>query len=128
MGGNGNYPRYFRELSASVALIISMVILGYINWTIILSAGAIYGLESTYFKRKNTDATIINWLLVGLAFSIAVLPTVLVYHNWVGFSIRSVVCTGLVVLWSETNGNAVWEEFGRGIIPIATLPLLLIGA
>jgi hypothetical protein len=128
MGGSGKYPRYVRELAASIALIISMLILGYFHWSIILCAGALYGLETTYFKKKGKDATWFNWLLVGLAFSIAVLPIVLVYHNWIGFSVRSVICTFLVVYWSETNGNVVWEECGRGIIPIATLPLLLIGS
>lgn len=126
-GGSANGIRLVRETTASIALIFVMLILGFYSWTIILSAGALYGLETTYFKRKGTDATWVSWLLVGLAFSIAVLPIILVYHNWIGFSIRTVVCTGLVVIWSETNGNAVFEEFGRGVIPILTLPLLLIG-
>lgn len=127
MGGSGNYPRYFRELAASIALILSMLLLGFHNWTILLSAGALYGLETTYFKKKGTDANLWNWFIVGIAFSISVLPTVLIYHNWIGFLIRSVICTELVMFWSETNGNSVCEEFGRGVIPILTLPLLLIG-
>lgn len=127
-GGSGLYPRYFRELGAAIALIISMIILGHWHWTVILCAGALYGLETTYFKKKGTDAKWWNWMCVGIAFSIAVLPLVIAQHLWIGFWIRTVVCTGLTVLWCETNGNVVWEEGGRGVIPIITLPLLLIGA
>lgn len=78
-------------------------------------------------EKEIINVNWIGWTCVGLAFSISVLPIVLVYHNWIGFSVRTVVCTALVVFWSETNGQVVWEECGRGIIPIATLPLLLIG-
>lgn len=126
-GGSGKYPFYVRELGVATCLVLELMLLGYFHWTLILCMGAMYGLTTTYFKKKGTDAKWWNWALVGLAFSIAVLPIVLVYHNWLGFGIRSVVCTALIVLWSEANGNVMWEEGGRGVIPIATLPLLLIG-
>lgn len=125
-GGSGNWPRYFRPTGLMLTQTVSLIILGYIHWTLILCAGAIYGLSTTYFKKKGTDAKWWNWALVGIGFSIAILPLVLVYGNWIGFAIRSAVCTFLVIAWSEANGNVVWEEGGRGVIPIITLPLLLI--
>lgn len=128
MGGSGNYPRWTREVGLCVCMNLEMILLGFFHWSLIICTGALYGLATTYFKKKGTDAKAINWFFVGLAFSIAMLPLVLVYHLWIGFAIRTFVCTALVVIWSETNGNAVCEELGRGYIPIATLPLLLIGA
>lgn len=127
MGGSGNYPRWTRQVGIMICTISELILLGYIHWTLILCAGAIYGLSTTYFKKKGTNAKWFNWMFVGMGFSIAILPLVLVYHNWIGFGIRSAVCTLLVVAWSEANGNAVWEEGGRGVIPIITLPFLLIG-
>lgn len=138
MGGSGNYPRYFRELSACVTMILAMVILGHIHWTLIPCAGLLYGLETTYFKSKNSDAKWWNWLLVGIAFSIAMLPLVIAQHLWIGFGIRTVFCTGMVVLWQEflsqqvvnichkTLNKDITDEFGRGFLVIITLPFLLI--
>lgn len=127
-GGSSNGIRWVREVTAAIALMLVFIVWNHWHWTVILCAGALYGLETTYFKKKGTDAKWWNWLLVGLAFSVAVLPVVLVQHLFIGFIIRTLVCTFLVVYWSESNGNVVCEEFGRGVIPIVTLPLLFIGA
>ena len=128
MGGSGNYPRWIREVGLCVAMITQMIILGQFHWTLILCAGLLYAASTTYFKKKGSDAKWWNWLMVGIAFSISMLPLVVAHHLWIGFIIRTVICSSLIVFWSETNGNAVCEEFGRGVIPIATLPLLIIGA
>ncbi len=128
MGGSGNYPRWTREVGLCVAMILEMIMLGQLHWTLILCAGLLYGFTTTYFKKKGTDATWVNWLLVGIAFSFSMLPLTIAHHLWIGFGIRTVICSSLVLFWSETNGKVVCEEFGRGYIPIATLPLLLIGA
>lgn len=128
MGGSGNYSRWIRPVGVASCATLALALIGYINWSLILCFGAFYGLSTTYFKKEGTDAKWFNWFLVGLGFSVSVLPIVLVYHIWVGFAVRTVVCAGLIILWSQTNGNAVWEEGGRGFIPIATIPLLLLGA
>ena len=127
-GGSANGKRWVRPFGVALCACLELAMLGYFHWALILCFGAFYGLSTTYFKKKDTDARWFNWVFVGLALSIAVLPIVIVYGDWLGFLIRTIVCTGLIVLWSETNGNAVWEEGGRGIIPIITIPLLLIGA
>ncbi len=128
MGGSGNYPRWTREVGICIAMLLEMILLQQWHWTLILCAGLLYGFSTTYFKKKGSDAKWWNWLLVGIAFSISMIPLVIAHHLWIGFGIRTVICSGLVLLWSETNGNAVCEEIGRGYIPIFTLPLLLIGA
>lgn len=132
-GAGGKYPFWIREVGVTSCLILGLILLGYFHWTLILTAGAMYGITTTYFGfvnpwigRKKDEKFWLNWLLVGIGFSIAILPIILVYHNWFGFGIRSAVCMFLVVAWSEANNNVVWEEFGRGAIPIITLPLLLL--
>lgn len=127
MGGSGNYPRWTRQAGLTVIMIVEMFLLGYFKWPLALCAGLLYGLSTTYFKKKGTDAQWYNWLCVGLAFSISMLPIVIFSGLWIGFIIRTIVCTSLVVIWSQINGNAVKEELGRGFIPTITLPLLLIG-
>lgn len=128
MGGSGKFPRFVRPLGLCICTGIALTILGFIHWTSILAMGAIYGLSTTYFKKKGTDAQWYNWSLVGLAFGISVIPIVFVYHNWLGFGIRCLACTVLTTLWSTFIGKDVVEEMGRGAIAIGTLPLLLIGA
>lgn len=137
-GGSGNYPFWFREAGVSICTIIALWILGFHHWTLIFCFGAMYGAQTTYFKRKGTDAKWFNWALVGLAFGIAVLPIIIIYKNWLGFSIRLGVCAALVPLYQDfisakleyafrkTIGKDILDEFGRGFINIATLPLLLI--
>lgn len=128
MGGSGNYPRWVRQVGVCSAMTIEMIILGHLHWTLLLCFGALFGLSSTYFKKKGTDAMWWNWALVGLSFSLSMLPLVIAQGLWVGFFSRTIACIILTTGWSQLIGNAVWEECGRGAIIILTLPLLLIGA
>lgn len=96
--------------------------------------------ESTYLKIKGE----VNWYIVGATFSIATLPWFIwgwiltgKPHHWLGYLIRTVVCTIFVGVWqnyvSEKVANIFGvtkdktDEGGRGAIQILTLPLLLIG-
>lgn len=121
MGGSGNYPRWTRLVGASVTMLSAMAILGHLHWSLVLCAGAVYGLWTTYFKKKGTDAYWWNWTLVGLAMGIAMIPYAIATGEWAGFLFRCAMCTILVPVWSETQGKDVVEEFGRGFIPIASL-------
>lgn len=145
MGGSGNWPRWVREIGVGACLIIEFLLLGVFNFGAIGTLGSIW-VESTYFKKKGTDAKWWNWLLVGFSFSIAPLPWllgqlpgVIKYHHpfhWFGYVIRIFVCAALTVLWQEVLsakvakvlniGKDITDEFGRGAIQILTLPLCLI--
>ena len=142
MGGSGNFPRYFRELGQGLCVAIDMPVLGLITltWQAILGDVLAFGIcwaESTYFKKKGTDAKWYNWALVGLVFAVVPLPyCILTNSHWIGFGVRAVLCPVLVVLWQEKLsaqvaedfkiGKDITDEFGRGFINVATLPLLLI--
>lgn len=127
MGGAAGYNTKFRDLGVPCVMIAAMSVLGHFHWSLFICFGLLFGSLTTYFKKKGANAFWWNWLIVGLAYSLAMLPfTAIVTHNWLGFGLRTVVCTTAVVAWSEFVGNAVIEEWGRGAIIIATLPLLFV--
>lgn len=108
--------------------VLALLSLGIVSWWLILVAGATYGVQTTYFKKKGTDARWWNWALVGLAFSLSVLPVIISNGLWVGFALRTIFLTPAIVMWSELIRKDYLEEGGRGGLQIASLPLLLIGA
>lgn len=146
MGGSGNYPRVVRPLGVAACTIGDLFLLGLFNWGCLLIPGTVF-IETTYWKKKGTDAQWYNWLLVGLAFSVVTLPwfvwdnVVRTQHGmplrWVGYAIRTLLCTGFTVFWQEYLsdkvaqklhvGKDITDEFGRGAIQLITLPLVLIG-
>lgn len=86
-----------------------------------LSFGLAWGAMTTYFKKKETDAKWFNWSLVGLAFGIALFPYAWATGQWMPFLYRTIMTTVFITIWSESIGNAVLEEFGRGFIFCITL-------
>lgn len=153
MGGSGRYARFWRELGQGIAFVLDMVILNLVTlaWQHILGVFLGFGIcwaESTYFKKKGTDAEWYNWALVGWVFGMVPLPyCVLTGGHWLGFGIRMGICIGLTVAWQQylsakvadflnktivkrlnkpPIGKDITDEFGRGFINIATLPLLLL--
>ncbi len=76
-GGSGKYPFWFREAGVMICEALALISLGIFNWTLLLVMGLTYAVQTTYFKKKGTDAKWWNWLLVGLAFSLTVLPVVI---------------------------------------------------
>ncbi len=142
MGGSGNYGRWIREAGQGVATVVVLCLLGLAAWHwrpdlgILLAFGLCWA-ESTYFKRKGTDAGWVSWLLVGAVFGLVPLPYCwLTNSHWLGFGIRLPLCMGLTVLWQQVLsakfskwfgfGKDVSDEVGRGFINIMTLPLLLL--
>lgn len=127
MGGSASFVRWFRPVGIGLGVVLVLSLLFGFHWSILLSSGASAGLSTTYFKKKGTDAQWWNWLLVGLAMSLALFPWSFFTHHMVGFFIRTIVLTPAICLWSQFIGNATLEEFGRGFLIISTLLLLSIG-
>lgn len=141
MGGAAGYNTKFRDFGIPTVAVVVFLIFCWPKFdltflSLILTWGAIFAVQTTYWKKKGTDAKWYNWLFVGLGFSICWLPTVIaqsiwpsngLHAHWLGFGIRSVICTALTVIVSELIGNAVWEENARGWVEIVTVPLIFIG-
>lgn len=125
MGGSDHFNTKTRDLGVPAVGIGLLWILGGWNWWLILCFGLYFGSMTTYWKNK-PDAVWWNWLLVGLGFSLAFVPYAIATGHWMGFWLRLVLLPVSIMLWSEKNGNAVWEEFGRGFATTSSIPLLLI--
>ncbi len=126
LGGSGKANTKARDFGVPMCMVLTMCILGLKHWTLLFSFGLLFGALTTYFKEKDTDAQWYNWLVCGLAYSISMLPTVWALGLWPGFGLRTLTLGLGTMIWSQTIGNAVWEEAGRGALIIATLPMLLI--
>ncbi len=142
MGGSGNWPRWVREVGVGILLILEFLLLGLFNWGCLLILGSVW-VESTYFKIKG-ETNNFSWVLVGLSFSIAILPWFVWGWaanrrpaHWAGYLVRTVVCAFLTWLWNQVLsaklakatglGKDIMDENGRGVIQLLTLPLVLIG-
>lgn len=113
-----------RDLGIPTIGVIIMTLLHGWHWIYLLCFFMIFGAQTTYFKKKGTDAKWYHWLFVGLAFSIAWISYAIVFHNWSGFLYRSIVVTIFTMIWSESISNDFAEELGRGFIQSITLFLL----
>jgi hypothetical protein len=126
MGGSDKYNTKWRDIGCSlVACAVAWLWFGW-HWTLIIAFGLQFGALTTYFKKKGQPARWYNWLIVGLAWSVAFLPYIWVQGLWVGLGIRSIILPLAVMGWCVLIGNVVWEEVGRYAILILTIPLLLI--
>ena len=124
----GKYNTKYRDVGCSIIIILTMFILtGLSHWlSLILCFGLMWGALSTYWKKKDTDATWFNWMFHGLGLSFSMFPFTLITHKWIGFILRTIILTVFITLWSEFIGDVELEERGRGIANNITLPLLLI--
>jgi len=132
LGGAHGYNTNFRDVGMSIITILVLAFLcgrSIVNWlgmaSLVLVLALTYGAQTTYFKRKGTEAKWWNWALVGLANGLALLPWALYSGQWIEWGIRTIGLVVLVMTWSEVISNAVWEECGRGFIIIASLGLFL---
>ena len=123
-GGSDTYNTKVRDLGVPTIMLLYFILTGHFHWSLLLCFGLLFGSLTTYWKRKGQDAHWWNWALCGLGFSIAMLPLIFFTGHWVGFLVRTVVLTVWTTVWSELEGNAVREEFGRGAGIIATLPFI----
>lgn len=127
LGGYGlPFNTKVRDFGVPSCMITYFMLTEHWNWILILCFGLMFGAQTTYFKKKGSDAKWYNWLLVSLAFSFAMLPYTWITGHWVGFELRTLVVIVITVIWSELIGNVNFEEFFRGFIQIITLPLLML--
>ena len=132
MGGSDTYNTKWRDCGvATVTTLLIGIWFGW-AWPLILCWGALFGALTTYLAGINKWFGLpkekkywFNWLLVGLICGLEAAP-VLISHIWLwpGVLLRSAVMAILVMVWSELNSNAVWEEVGRGAIIALTVPLI----
>lgn len=141
MGGAAGFNTKFRDFGVPTVLIAIFLIFSFPHYdlthlSLILTWGACFGVQTTYWKKKGQDARWYNWLFTGLGYSICWLPTVVfqnihpsafIHAHYLGFAIRTVVCTALTVIVSQKIGNAIIEENARGWVEAITVPLLFIG-
>lgn len=132
MGGSDTYNTKWRDigsmLCATLCLLITKPLVFNVETVlaVVVMSGLTFATNTTYFKRKGTDAKWWNWALVGLAWGLCALPVALVTHCWLGFTLRTIGLGALVCFWSQSNNNVVWEENGRGFLLTASIPLLLL--
>ncbi len=91
-----------------------------------IAFGLLFGALTTYWKKKGTDATFVNYFLHGLGIALSAIPLACISGHYIGFGIRLIALPLAMAFWSVKIGNATIEEFGRGFLITATLPLLLI--
>ena len=130
--GGTNKGTLWRDIGTMLCAILVLIYFGGFVYNIktiaglVATAGFTFASLTTYFKRKGADAYWWNWALVGLAFGLAALPFALATQYWLGFILRTVFLSVAVCLWSETQGNVLFEEVGRGVLLTASMPILLI--
>lgn len=127
MGGYGPpFNTKFRDCGIPSCVAGLLWILGFHSWWLVPVWLMVFGAQTTYFKKKGTDAKWYNWTFVGLAFSLSTIIIPIVTGHWMGFLYRSIIVTAFTPIWSELIGWDDLEEGGRGIIQLATVPLLFI--
>jgi hypothetical protein len=127
LGGIGlPFNTKFRDLGVPFCMLAFFLFSGIWNWWLLLCWGLMFAAQTTYFKKKGTDAQWYHWLFCGLAFSFCMLPYSWAAGHWLGFTYRFFAVTTLTTIWSQAISIDWLEEGGRGFIQIITLPLLLL--
>lgn len=150
MGGSSEWNTLYRDLGVSAVSIVILRSIGYTDaWMLALTFVILYGAMTTYFDKINkffghSDKEFwLNWMLIGISYSLATLPIVIKYSLWKGFMIRTAVLPVIYVVtdaWIDradfsskklakyefTRDRTILKEFVRGFFNCITLPLLLI--
>jgi len=133
MGGASGFNTKFRDFGIPSIGVIVLLALGrfsHLNsWLVlsyILTWGLMFASQTTYFKKKGSNAKWWNWMLVGLANGIALVPYAWQTGLWMEALLRTLILAIAITIWSEVCDDAVWEEVGRGVLIILTLGLFLI--
>ena len=125
IGGKWYFNTKMRDIGCSIITIISLLILGIIVsfWIYIIVFGLSWLTLSAYW---GLDEKKFGYWAHGLGLSLALLPIAYITGNWLGFTLRTIVLTASITIWSEYTKWDVLEESGRGFLITATIPLLLI--
>ena len=118
----------FRDVGCSIISCLLIGVLVVWHWSLVLVFISTLACLKTYWKFGKRNALWYHWLITGAMYSVATLPFVFVCGQdlWEGFIARTVILGGLTMMWSELNGDAKWEEMGRGALLTLTIPLLLV--
>lgn len=84
-----------------------------------------WGALSTYWKKDGVDAEGWNWFLHGLGIGLALLPFMFMGMHWSVILLRAFVLGLTMMVWSVLINEVFWEEFGRGVLIIVTLLLII---
>lgn len=96
-------------------------------WIWLISFVWMFGTMTTYFEFDgNGDTDWYEWLLTGFMVGLSLLPYAWFNGVWLWFCIRIAVLTLGTMIWCEVVDNDTLEEGGRGVLFVATMPLLLI--
>ena len=117
IGGAKGYNTKYRDLGCPFVLLILICILFgfYLHmwWLYLLFILLSMGALSTYWdKLFGCD----NFYAHGLGCGLATLPLIWCGVPWWVLTIRLIVCTVGMGVWSKLVGNDVAEECGRGVI------------
>lgn len=124
-GAASIHARWLRQAGIGVTVTLGLILWFGFNWWMLLSLGTSWA-ESTYFKKRGTDAKWFNWMAVGVVFALVPIPYVISSGNhWVGFAYRSLFIIPATTLIGTFVGNDNWSEGLRGAIQIISIPLLM---
>lgn len=134
LGGTSAGSKW-RDAGVPAIMVTVMTITGHWHWTLILCFGLLWVACSTYNKwvgyllNRPDKHTVYweSWLVTGLFYGFSMLPYIIYNHHYIGFGIRSVLLAISICVWSQIIGKDTFEEWGRGFLIIATLPLLFMG-
>lgn len=143
-GGAAKSNTKFRDVGVAVVVSVLILVLGIRDWSVLFSGVLLMGALTTYwdkvnkFFKRDEQEFWLNWMLTGIGYSLASLPTVIQHKLWVGFWIRTVLLPVLFIfsdyLVDSFSKNvvlipdrAVPKEYCRGFFTVVTVPLLFIG-
>jgi len=123
-----------RDVGVPLVIVAYMAVSGYYTHWLWLCFGLLWGAQTTYnkwahrliLKEETDDVMWIDWMVTGLAYSLALLPYAVYTGGFIGLLVRGLVVTLFTWAWSEFIGKDWLEEAGRGFIQVVTLPLLFI--
>ena len=131
MGGSDKYDTKWRDLGVPAVSLLSMYLLGRWHWSLFICFPLMFGAMTTYWKVLNrffhkpkTDSYWFNWFAHGLMIGLSFLPYAYFTDRWIMVIARALALSFLIMIWSEVNDNAVWEECGRGALIVGTLWLI----